>query len=138
MPSRSKDDLIRKLATSLERTRADVGAVIDALLDQVVKELASGNEVRLTGYFTLGSRVRKPRKVRHPKTGAVTVVPARTKVTFTSGAKLRRWVETKLASQHFYGQRRETDEVPREEFSVGSDDIAGALGKLGNDPDAKS
>ena len=136
MPSRSKDDLVRKLATALERSRADVAAVIEALLDQVVKELASGNEIRLTGYFTLGTKVRKPRRVRHPKTGEVSVVPARTKVTFSSGAKLRRWVETRLASQHFYGKRRETDEVPRQEFTVGSDDIAGALGKLGNDPDA--
>lgn len=134
MPARSKDDLIRKLAKALDRSRADVAAVVDGLLDQIVKELASGNEVRLTGYFALGSAVKQPRKVRHPKTRELIVVPARTKVWFTSGSKLRRWVETKLASQHFYGKRRESDEIPRERFSVGSDDIAGALGSLGDDP----
>jgi nucleoid DNA-binding protein len=135
MPTRSKDDLVRKVAKELERPRGEVAAVLGALLDQIVKELAAGNEVRLTGYFSLGTRVKRPRTVRHPKTGVMTTVPARTKVAFTSGAKLKRWVETRLASQHFYGKRRESEEIPREAFTMPAEDIAGALGKLGKLPD---
>jgi nucleoid DNA-binding protein len=126
----SKSDLAKTVAENTGLPVAKVTQVMGALLDAIVKELASGRDVRLTGYFSLSTKVCKPRRVRHPKTGQMIDVPARTKVAFSSGAKLRRWVETRLEGMHFYGKRRESDEIPREAFNVGKDEIAGALDAL--------
>jgi nucleoid DNA-binding protein len=125
-----KSDLVKAVATRVGLPNTKVEAVVDALLDQITKELGAGRKVRLTGYFSVFTKVMKPRTVRHPKTGDKVDVPARTKVQFTTGSRMKRLLEARLPSEHFFGHGETTRRAaPKTE----SGDIGEALDKLGGD-----
>ena len=125
-----KGDLVKSVAARVGLPNTKVEAVVDALLDQITKELGAGRKVRLTGYFSVFTKVMKPRTVRHPKTGEKVDVPARTKVQFSTGSRMKRLLEARLKSDHFYGM---SDTKLREKPTMESGSVGEALDKLGGD-----
>ncbi len=103
MPIVSTSDLVKAVAAATASPAASVRRVVESFLDQLVKEVARGRRVAISKYFTVYTKIRKPRKARHPKTGLPIDVPARSVLTFRPGSKFRKWAEAKLPSALFYG-----------------------------------
>ncbi|HSF94291.1 MAG TPA: HU family DNA-binding protein [Thermohalobaculum sp.] len=73
-----KSDMIDALAGATGRSKADVGAVLDALPGVVLAGLGAGSAVTLPGIAKIDARHRAARTVRNPATGASMVSPATT------------------------------------------------------------
>jgi DNA-binding protein HU-beta len=73
-----KSELIDALAGATGQTKADVGAVVDALPGVVLAGLGAGSAVTLPGIAKIDARHRAARTVRNPATGASMQSPATT------------------------------------------------------------
>jgi DNA-binding protein HU-beta len=65
----NKDELARGVAA---RSGLEVGqakSAVDATLEEISKQMAAGNEVRLTGFGKFSAVARSARQGRNPKTG---------------------------------------------------------------------
>ena len=133
-----KHDLAKAVAEKLGQPIAHVEAALDAFLEQLAREVAAGRKVTLSGYFTVGTVVRKPRRVRAPGSAVVTEVPARIKVVFRAGAELKRWTEARLPGSHSFGTPEKPGDGEGERMQVDPDAIRDALGRLGGDPPPKT
>jgi DNA-binding protein HU-beta len=72
----NKNELIDAVAAASGESKSAVTAVIDAFEDTVVKEVAGGGKVALTGFLTFEKAHRAARSGRNPATGATITVPA--------------------------------------------------------------
>jgi DNA-binding protein HU-beta len=70
-------------------SRADAGAAVDAVLEEITAALAAGERVTLTGFGTFEPAPRAARTARNPRTGATVDVAATTVARFHPGAGLR-------------------------------------------------
>jgi DNA-binding protein HU-beta len=89
----NKDELARGVA---ERSGLEVGqakAAVDATLEEISAQLASGNEIRLTGFGKFSSSRREARQGRNPRTGEAMQIAAKTVPKFSAGAELKKAVQ---------------------------------------------
>ncbi len=63
--------------------------VINAFLEEVVKQVDRGERVRIAGLGIFERRVQKARKVRNPRTGKMMTVKAKKKFAFKPSAKIK-------------------------------------------------
>ena len=71
----NKAQLVEKLALKAKLTKSQSEQFLDATLEIIQKSVAKGEEVKLVGFGTFSSLVRKSRKGRNPKTGAPVDIP---------------------------------------------------------------
>jgi len=79
-----------------ERSGLEVGqakAALDATLEEISKQMASGNEVRLTGFGKFSATQRAAREGRNPQTGESMQIAAKTVPKFSAGAELKKAVQ---------------------------------------------
>lgn len=88
-----KSDLIKSVADATGVSQKDAEAVINASFDAIVKAVAGGEKVVLTGFATFERKTRASRQGRHPSTGAVIDIPAKNAVGFTPGKNFKAAVE---------------------------------------------
>lgn len=83
-----KTELAQRLAqrTGLATSRA--AEVLNAVFDTVTEALASGEEVRITGFGTFRVAQTRERRGRHPRTGEPMVIPGRKRPAFSAGSAL--------------------------------------------------
>lgn len=81
----NKSELIAQVAETLEMPKARVAAVLNEALELVVKSVAEGDTVGLTGFGTFSRRDRAERQGRNPQTGASLTIEARQAPHFRSG-----------------------------------------------------
>ena len=89
----NKDELARGVA---EQSGLDVGqakAAVDATLQEISKQMAAGNEIRLTGFGKFSVAQRSAREGRNPQTGESMQIAAKTVPKFSAGAELKKAVE---------------------------------------------
>jgi DNA-binding protein HU-beta len=89
----NKDELVRGVA---ERSGLEVGQAkkaVEAALEEISKQLAGGNEIRLTGFGKFSAVERSAREGRNPKTGESMQIPAKTVPKFSAGAELKKAVQ---------------------------------------------
>jgi DNA-binding protein HU-beta len=89
----NKDELARGVA---ERSGLEVGQAkkaVEAMLEEISKQLAGGNEIRLTGFGKFSAVERSAREGRNPKTGESMQIPAKTVPKFSAGAELKKAVQ---------------------------------------------
>ena len=79
------DRLAARTGLSRAAAREAVGGVFAAIGDA----LANGEEVRITGFGTFGTRSRPARTGRNPRTGEAVSVSASTSPTFKAGKTLK-------------------------------------------------
>lgn len=81
----NKQDLIDAVSECTGEAKANVGHLIDGILEVVRKTVASGETVQLIGFgsFSLGQRAE--RKGRNPTTGEEITIPAARTIKFTAG-----------------------------------------------------
>ncbi len=93
----NKAELIKRIETHLDKAPRKnglgksfcIGMVIDALTTAVGETLASGEEVKLSGFGTWEPVTRKARKGRDPRTGAEIDIKESRGVTFRPGKGLK-------------------------------------------------
>ena len=87
----TKDDFAAKLAKKNDISKTKAHEVLDAVFSTdprkgiIATELDGGRDFTITGFGTFGTRKRKERMGRNPRTGASIRIPAMTVPTFRAG-----------------------------------------------------
>ena len=82
----NKAGLVEVVNATLGTTKVQAEAVVDTMIDTIIKTLSKGDEVAIAGLGKFVVKQRKARDARNPKTGETVKVPA-TKVPKFSAAK---------------------------------------------------
>lgn len=85
----TKAELIEKIASGAELSKADAGRALDATLDAIKAGLKKGQKITLVGFGTFSVSKRKARKGRNPRTGQEIKIPAAKIPKFTAGKSLK-------------------------------------------------
>ena len=85
----NKSELIAKIATGADLTKASAGRALDSLIESVTTELASGSDVTLVGFGTYKVNDRAARTGRNPQTGAEIQISAAKVPAFKAGKALK-------------------------------------------------
>lgn len=89
----NKNGLVAEVAKRTGSSKADVGRMIDALMDVIRETVAKGSRVSLVGFGTFERKHRNKRIARNPrKPQTPIVVPARDLPWFIPGKEFRRMV----------------------------------------------
>jgi len=85
----TKAELIDKIASGAELSKADAGRALDSALDAVKAGLKKGQKITLVGFGTFSISKRKARKGRNPRTGQEIKIPAAKIPKFSAGKALK-------------------------------------------------
>jgi DNA-binding protein HU-beta len=85
----TKAELIQKIATKADTTKASAERALNAFLESVKDVLAKSGKLTLTGFGTFVVEKRNARKGRNPRTGATITIPASKVVKFRPGKNLK-------------------------------------------------
>jgi len=95
----NKSELIDVAAAEADISKAAAGRALDAILDAVVKAVATGDSVTLVGFGAFKSAKRAARTGRNPQTGKEIKIAATTVPRFTAGAGFKAAVAGKKAAK---------------------------------------
>lgn len=96
----TKDEFAAKLANKADLSKAKAKEVIDHIFSTepregiIAIELDAGRDFTISGFGTFGTRRRKAREGRNPRTGETLEIPAMTVPTFKAGKGLKDRVRT--------------------------------------------
>ena len=85
----NKMELISSVAEHTDISRAKATEVIDAVFGAIEEALKRKEEVRLVGFGTFATAVRKEGTGRNPRTGESMTIAASTTVRFKAGKALK-------------------------------------------------
>lgn len=85
----TKAELIEKVASGADLSKADAGRAIDATIDAIKAGLKKGQKITLVGFGTFSISKRKARKGRNPRTGEEIKIPAAKIPKFSAGKTLK-------------------------------------------------
>lgn len=88
----TKAELIDKIATDADITKAAASQAIDSMLEGISKSLKKGQKTTLVGFGTFSISKRKARTGRNPQTGETIKIKAKNVVRFKPGTELERTV----------------------------------------------
>jgi DNA-binding protein HU-beta len=81
----NKAELIEKIASQADMTKASAERVLNSSIEQIIKSVTKGEDVQLIGFGTFKSGKRAARIGRNPQTGAELKIPAAKTVRFSAG-----------------------------------------------------
>jgi DNA-binding protein HU-beta len=85
----TKAELIERIASNSELSKAEAGKALDATIDAITKALKKGQKITLVGFGTFSVSKRKARKGRNPRTGEEIKIAATKAPKFTAGRMLK-------------------------------------------------
>ena len=85
----NKVDMADRLAARTGLSKAVAKEAVDGVFAAIGDALANGEEVRITGFGTFGTRSRPARIGRNPRTGEAISVSESTSPTFKAGKTLK-------------------------------------------------
>lgn len=85
----NKAQLIEKIATESQITKAAAEKILDCALDNIKKSVKKGDDVKLVGFGTFTKAKRKARTGRNPQTGKAIKIPAANYPKFRPGAEFK-------------------------------------------------
>lgn len=88
----NKSELIEALAGKTGESKRSVGDVLEALIETVEGEIASGQKVTLPGFGTWERRERSARTARNPQTGEPIQIAASKVPAFKAGSAFKKKV----------------------------------------------
>ena len=88
----NKDDLIAKVASEVNVSKADAAKAVDAVFGNITSTLKSGEDVRLVGFGTFLVANRAATTGRNPRTGESIQIPAKKVPKFRAGKLLKETV----------------------------------------------
>ncbi|MGB0723648.1 MAG: integration host factor subunit alpha, partial [Gammaproteobacteria bacterium] len=89
----TKADIAEHLFEELGLNKREAKELVDSFFDEVRGALATGQQVKLSGFGNFDLRDKNQRPGRNPKTGEEIPISARRVVTFRPGQKLKARVE---------------------------------------------
>lgn len=72
----NKAEIVEQIQDATGSTKADAERAMEAVIDSIVKALASGDKVSIAGLGIFDTKMRKARTARNPRTGEPIEVPA--------------------------------------------------------------
>ena len=84
----NKAELVAKVATKLDLTKASVANVLEEIVTSVKEAVKAGDKVSLIGFGSLEAKQKAARVGRNPQTGKEIKIPARTVIRFKAGKAL--------------------------------------------------
>ncbi len=93
MGALTKADMAERLYEELGLNKREAKEIVEMFFEEVRSALASGNQVKLSGFGNFDLRDKEQRPGRNPKTGEEIPICARRVVTFRPGQKLKARVE---------------------------------------------
>ena len=94
----NKSDIAGRVAGRAGVGRSAAGEAVDAVFEAIGEALARGEDVRIAGFGTFGTRSRPARTGRNPRTGESLNIAASPAPTFKAGKPLRDAVNAGSAS----------------------------------------
>jgi DNA-binding protein HU-beta len=92
--SMNKSELIAKVATDTRLTRGEAEEVVDSTIENIIKALMDGDDVRLMGFGVFTVTRREAGKARNPRTGKIIKMPASNRARFKPGKLLKEAVNS--------------------------------------------
>ncbi|WKB53566.1 HU family DNA-binding protein [Eleftheria terrae] len=92
-------ELIEKIASEHELTKAAAGRILDTLVDSIVTAVKKGDTVQLIGFGTFKRADRAARTGFNPQAGKAIKIPATKVPKFVPGAKFKAAVDPKAAKR---------------------------------------
>ena len=89
MARHTKSSLIDSVAKEVDLSKAQVEKVYNSIVGTISKAISGGDTVALSDFGVFGSRQRKARSGRNPKTGSVIQIASKKVATFKFGKKVR-------------------------------------------------
>ena len=77
-----KADLVECVYKKVGFTRQEAVEAVEIILNEIKKSLASGDDVRISGFAGFHLREKKARNARNPRSGEVVLIRARRVLTF--------------------------------------------------------
>lgn len=90
----NKSQLVDKIATNADISKAAAGRALDAWIEAITESLQAGDDVALIGFGTFVVRERKARTGRNPRTGVEIKIAAGKVPGFRAGKMLKDAVNT--------------------------------------------
>jgi DNA-binding protein HU-beta len=84
-----KTELIKKVAERLGESNTFAGRALDAVLDEIIHQVANGEKVTITGFGSFESTYREAREAHNPATGGTVSVPEKYHPKFKAGATFK-------------------------------------------------
>lgn len=85
-------DVAEAIYTEIGLSRKDSSDILDMVIDEIIKELSAGNDVKLSSFGTFSLRSKKERTGRNPKTGVEAVISSRRVISFKPSQTLRKQI----------------------------------------------
>lgn len=85
----NKAQLIEKIATEGNWSKAETERMLDYAINQIKKAVKKGDDVKLVGFGTFSKAKRKARTGRNPQTGKTIKIPATNYPKFKPGAEFK-------------------------------------------------
>ncbi len=95
----TKADMAESLFNELGLNKREARELVDSFFENLRSALASGEQVKLSGFGNFDLRDKNQRPGRNPKTGEEIPITARRVVTFRPGQKLKARVEVYAGSR---------------------------------------
>ena len=83
-----KADLVECLYKKVGFTRHEAAEAVEIILNEIKTSLASGNDVRISGFAGFHLREKNARNARNPRSGEVVLIRARRVLTFKPSQQL--------------------------------------------------
>ena len=97
----TKAHIADKLFEELGLNKREAKELVDCFFEEIRSSLASGSQVKLSGFGNFDLRDKNQRPGRNPKTGEDIPITARRVVTFRPGQKLKTRVEAYAGSRRY-------------------------------------
>jgi len=91
----NKQDLVDIVSQEAGTTKKDAEAIINSLMANIIKSVATGGKITLVGFGAFETRKYKARTGQNPRTGEPVAIPAKTKPAFKVGKDFAHEVQKK-------------------------------------------
>lgn len=90
----NKNELVKAVAESANYTQTATAEVVEHVLEEIMRQVAKGERVILTGFGTFEPAYRSARTARNPQTGDAVEVPEKIAPRFKPGATFKNAVNS--------------------------------------------
>ncbi len=90
----TKSQLIQAISARMRLSATDAETAVNAVLGEISEALGRGDRVELRGFGSFGTKIRKAREGRNPKTGQAVLVPEKRAVFFKAGKEMKERVDS--------------------------------------------
>lgn len=90
MKTITRADVAETIYEEIGLSRKDSNDILDMVIDEIIHELADGNDVKLSSFGTFSLRDKKARCGRNPKTGVEAPISSRRVISFKPSQTMRK------------------------------------------------